>query len=194
MLLSAIRPSQSSRLGFEHRERRRKRLYCEVYELEFLRIVGKEDRGVACMGNACAVKSLLRFRDMSQINGSQLCGYAFEIFHGIAAFEQVCCGEAFIVFDDVGNLAATERTGDVAAEEFVLRGDLVSPTFGPEGFPAPVVVFGIGQPLSDRRFMLEADEQFVNERSLGWPEDIRIDAGVDPVICIQDDACVPRCH
>ena len=69
------------------------------------------------MGNACAVKSQLRFPDMSQmINGSQLCGYAFDVFHGIAAFEQVFCAEAFIVFDDVCDLTAPERTGNVPAE------------------------------------------------------------------------------
>src|ERR1019366_9772906 len=92
------------------------------------------------------------------------------------------------IFDNVRNLAAPERTGNVAAEERVLGCDLVSPAFGLEGLPAPVIVLGIGQPLADCRVMPEADEQLVDKRSFRGPEDIRIDAAVDRVIHIQHDA------
>ncbi|MGA8766792.1 MAG: hypothetical protein WB559_07225 [Candidatus Acidiferrales bacterium] len=45
----------------------------------------------------------------------------------LAAGEQVVGGDAFAIFDNVGNLAAPERTGNVAAEERVLGCDLVYP-------------------------------------------------------------------
>ena len=80
------------------------------------------------MGNAGAVKSALRFPDMSEpVDGAQFGGLAFDIFHAIAAGEQIVGGDAFVVIDDVGNFAALERMGNVVAEECVLSGDLISP-------------------------------------------------------------------
>lgn len=116
------------------------------------------------MGNTGAVKSVLRFPDVSEmLNRSHLGDRAFDIFHGIAAFEQVVGCDAFAVFDNVGNFAAPERMRNVVAEICILRGDLVSPAFVIEGLPAPVIVFRIGQPLADGRVVSEADKQLVDK-------------------------------
>ena len=64
------------------------------------------------------------------LHSRQFGGAAFDVLHDVAAFEQVVGGDAFAVFDHVGNFAAPEGTGNMGAEERVLRGDLISPAFG----------------------------------------------------------------
>lgn len=137
----------------------------------------------------------VRFPDMSEVvNQAQFGVHAIDIFDRIAAGEQVVGGDAVVVFDHVSNLAAPERMGNVVAEKCVLTGNLISPAFGIKSLPAAVIVFRIGLSLADGRVVPEADEQLVDKRSFGRPENVCIDAGGDPVIFyIQDDICA-GCH
>jgi hypothetical protein len=140
------------------------------------------------------MKSLRSFPDMMEmVNRSHLEGIASDEFHRIAAGEEVVSGDAFAAFDHVSNLAALERTRDVVAEKSILRGDLVSSALGLEGLPASLIVSRVGYTLTDSGVVPETDEQLVDKRPIGRPENICIDAAGDPIIRVEDDIRV-WCH